>query len=38
MVGIPVVVYPGGGSPLAVQLSQRSVDANGNPVGGVRGD
>ena len=35
--GTPVVVYPGDGSPLAAQASQQSVDASGNPVGGVRG-
>jgi lipoprotein-anchoring transpeptidase ErfK/SrfK len=37
-VGTPVVVYPGDGSPVSAQLSQRSVDANGDPIGGVRGD
>ncbi|TMD66162.1 MAG: L,D-transpeptidase [Chloroflexi bacterium] len=35
--GAPVVVYPGDGSPLAVQETQQSVDAAGNPVSGVRG-
>jgi lipoprotein-anchoring transpeptidase ErfK/SrfK len=35
--GTPVVVYPGDGSPMNDQLMQRSVDADGNPVSGVRG-
>jgi hypothetical protein len=37
-IGTPVVVYPGDGSPLAVQAEQRSVDALGNPVTGTRGE
>jgi hypothetical protein len=36
--GTPVVVYPGDGSPMATQISQRSVDDAGNPISGVRGD
>jgi len=35
--GTPVVVYPGDGSPRADQAAQRSVDAAGNPIAGVRG-
>jgi L,D-transpeptidase catalytic domain len=37
-IGTPVVVYPGDGSPVAVQVAQQSVDAFGNPLSGVRGD
>lgn len=37
-IGTPVVVYPGDGTPMADQLAQRTVDAVGNPVSGVRGD
>ena len=36
-IGTPVVVYPGDGSPLASQALQQSVDAQGNPVTGIRG-
>ncbi|MGH7776056.1 MAG: L,D-transpeptidase [Candidatus Dormibacterales bacterium] len=36
-VGTPVVVYPGDGSPVASQLSQITVDANGNPLTGPKG-
>ena len=35
--GTPVVVYPGDGSPVVSQAQQQSVDAMGNPIGGVRG-
>src|SRR5256885_2247756 len=37
-IGTPVVVYPGDGSPVADQVAQQSVDAQGNPTSGVRGD
>lgn len=37
-IGTPVVVYPGDGTPVADQVAQRSVDALGDPVSGVRGD
>jgi L,D-transpeptidase-like protein len=38
-IGTPVVVYPGDGTPVAVQAAQQSVDAAGNPiVSDVRGD
>ena len=37
-IGTPVVVYPGGGMPLADQVAQQSVDTLGNPGSGVRGD
>ena len=37
LIGTPVVVYPGDGSPVASQSRQQSVDAMGNPVSGVRG-
>jgi len=36
-VGTPVLVYPGDGSPVADQLRQVTVDANGVPLDGVRG-
>jgi hypothetical protein len=36
-VGTPVVVIPGDGTPLPQQLAQRSVDNQGNPIGGVKG-
>jgi len=36
-VGTPVVVYPGDGSPVNSQALRQSVDAMGNPVGGIRG-
>jgi hypothetical protein len=36
-IGTPVVVYSGDGSPAASQALQQSVDAVGNPVGGIRG-
>lgn len=36
-VGMPVIVYPGDGSPLDAQLKQRTVDANGDPESGTRG-
>jgi len=36
-VGVPVIVYPGDGSPLEAQLKQRTVDANGDPNTGARG-
>ena len=37
-IGTPVVVYPGDGSAAATQVAQQTVDAAGNPFGGVRGD
>lgn len=37
-IGTPVVVYPGDGSPVSSQALEQSVDAQGNPVSGVRGD
>lgn len=37
LIGTPVVVYPGDGSPLASQALQQSVDAVGDPVSGIRG-
>ena len=37
-IGTPVVVFPGDGSPAASQVAQQTVDAAGNPTGGVRGD
>jgi lipoprotein-anchoring transpeptidase ErfK/SrfK len=36
--GTPVVVYPGDGSPVGVQVRLQSVDAAGMPISGVRGD
>jgi lipoprotein-anchoring transpeptidase ErfK/SrfK len=37
-IGTPVVVYPGDGAPAPSQVAQQTVDAAGNPMGGVRGD
>lgn len=37
LIGTPVVVYPGDGSPVKSQSLQQSVDAMGNPVSGIRG-
>src|SRR5256886_2935368 len=37
-IGPPLVVYPGDGSSAATQVAQQTVDAAGNPFGGVRGD
>jgi hypothetical protein len=36
-IGTPVVVIPGDGQPLAVQLSLKTTDDQGNPVTGPRG-
>ena len=37
-IGTPVVVYPGDGASAMSQVAQQTVDAEGNPVGGPRGD
>ena len=37
-IGTPVVVVPGDGAPAVTQVAQRTVDAEGNPLTGVRGD
>lgn len=36
-VGAPVIVYPGDGTPVADQLKQSTVDANGQPLTGPKG-
>jgi hypothetical protein len=36
-VGTPVIVFPGDGSPVADQVAQISVDADGNPTTGPKG-
>jgi lipoprotein-anchoring transpeptidase ErfK/SrfK len=36
-VGTPVVVIPGDGTAVLDQLATQSVDAEGNPIGGIRG-
>ena len=36
-VGTPIVVIPGDGTPVGQQVSQQSVDQQGDPVGGLRG-
>jgi lipoprotein-anchoring transpeptidase ErfK/SrfK len=37
-VGTPVVVFPGDGTSATSQVAQQTVDAAGDPTGGVRGD
>ena len=37
-IGTPVVVYPGDGASAMSQVAQQTVDAEGNPVTGPRGD
>jgi len=37
-IGTPVIVYPGDGASAMSQVAQQTVDAEGNPVGGPRGD
>src|SRR6266566_619880 len=37
-IGTPVVVVPGDGAPAVTQVAQRTVDPEGNPLTGVRGD
>ena len=36
-IGTPVIVYPGDGTPVANQLKQSTVDANGQPLTGPKG-
>lgn len=36
-IGMPVIVYPGDGTTVANQVSQITVDANGNPTTGPKG-
>ena len=37
-IGTPFIVYPGDGASAMSQVAQQTVDAEGNPVGGPRGD